>query len=421
MLRSSSQQQSNRPGMRIDAQLHYNRPISEFKGDSVVIGCSQNHTFVGHVDRPHQDPKAFYSIDANPKNNADFVFNINDPLPQEFKNRFHFTFLECMPISTYGLALESSESDDLEIKSDFKPHPGFQNILDMTHHDGMILIISVPRYKHARISLYQHGIKYIELANGKAIIFSKNQKLTLPETLEKAAALSLAAYATINNAVYLNGDENCNILRFCNIAYKDLPSFALKSFESESQASLQSSSTLLGDLLNKAAESKDITEENCKIIKINLVDFITTTKVNEKILELFDMLTNPETWVPLPTNTWDEIISLMKAQLLMIALKNSAVNFDPSAICRHEPASKTLEKLSILKDNKIINTDSTKLSKTYCTLFSTSKTKAREQLDKILSCEDENKKNILIEEAFDLTCSVIQQAIRQIPSLSQAL
>src|SRR5438309_618062 len=86
----------------------FNRPLPDFKGDSVVIGCSQYHSFCKKKLLLHADSNFFYSIDSDKKQKADFVYDIGNPLPSEFKNRFHLTLLEDIDFTAYSDADEYS-------------------------------------------------------------------------------------------------------------------------------------------------------------------------------------------------------------------------------------------------------------------------------------------------------------------------
>ena len=79
--------------------VQINRPISNFSGSGVVIGCSAQHSFCG---TELHDGDNFYSIDANSEQNPDLVMDIRDVLPTGFEKRFQLTMLEHLDFQAYN-------------------------------------------------------------------------------------------------------------------------------------------------------------------------------------------------------------------------------------------------------------------------------------------------------------------------------
>ena len=174
----------------------HNRPIEEFTGSGVVIGCAQP---CWGNKKLHDNSSEFYTIDRDSEMKPDLVFDITHPLPSQFHQRFQLTLVENIDAQAYndftGLGMFSSTST---------PKPadgivGFKNIWDMTHAEGFIVIVGCPRNKDCRQQIYARNLKYIELTTA-SILIPKNQQLDLIQIQKNINALPSALQNTIEQA-----------------------------------------------------------------------------------------------------------------------------------------------------------------------------------------------------------------------------
>lgn len=202
--------------MRKQMKSKANREISQFKGDAAVIGCSNNHSYCDKKNLFHPERDNFYSIDMEADQGPDFVFNMTNTLPEELKDRFKLTLVECIDFIAYN------EPINKRMRSK-NGRNGFQNILDITQHDGVIVIIGCPRLKEYRNELHQRQLKYIELDDkNECILIPKNQELSIEELQENISQMEPYIVTSINNAKILNESKPKEPFVFCNENYETM-------------------------------------------------------------------------------------------------------------------------------------------------------------------------------------------------------
>ncbi len=185
------------------------RSISEFNGQGVVVGCSHKHSFCN--GEHHQGESNFYTIDLNPAQSPDLIFDITHPLPAALQSRFQLAFLECLDYKAYN---------DNPERNFYHGAQGFQNIWDMTTENGFIVIKGCPRLKEYRQQVATRHLNYIELDNmGECVLIPKNQALSYDNVIEQIEKLNPAFKKTINECKKWKGGEVNPRSGFCDLDY----------------------------------------------------------------------------------------------------------------------------------------------------------------------------------------------------------
>jgi hypothetical protein len=188
-----------------------NRPLSEFNGAAVVIGCSHHHEFCEKTLHPKSED--FYSIDFQESNKPDFVFNIQGELPEDFYARFHLTLIENLDVNAFSDLYKSVSSTTRDSQQ------GFVNIAMMTHNDGFILWIGCPAIKEFRKPIYDAKFKFIEL-NDETILIPKDRTLSIEKVKESFFKLNPACQDSV-----IQQKSNLN-WQFCTTPYEQLPTIS---------------------------------------------------------------------------------------------------------------------------------------------------------------------------------------------------
>lgn len=201
----------------------FNRPIDEFKGEAVVLGCSHKNPTCSKRGAFHPE-NLFYTIDLAEEMKADCILDIEHPLLENLKNKFKFTLLEHLPYSAYNhrLHMRRMNKKTYLLMNNFYStaeesfHPGFSNVLSMTMTDGFIVILGCPPQKEFRSELAKRNPKYLEFGpNNDHVLIPKNQALSLDEV--KAQIKLLQIY--FNPILSPKEQEQ---LVFCNQAFEDM-------------------------------------------------------------------------------------------------------------------------------------------------------------------------------------------------------
>ncbi|MFC3909821.1 hypothetical protein ACFORL_12135 [Legionella dresdenensis] len=189
----------------------FNRTISDFPGQCVVIGCSHTHKLCQNKQL-HADPQSFYTIDINPEHHPDAVLNITQPLPAALEQRFRLTVVEQLDYYAYNASAQLGQAGP----------QGFHNIWQMTAPDGFILITGCPREQKYREQLYSRYLRYIELnESGNAILIPRDQSLAIITIRRKLKTLKSDLQALIKHARTDNRNK-LSALKFCELSYENL-------------------------------------------------------------------------------------------------------------------------------------------------------------------------------------------------------
>ena len=192
------------------------RPIHEFQGNAVVVGCSHLHSFCETSQVFHASSSEFYTIDIDPQHRPDLVFDITKPLPVDLKNRFKLTLVEHLDNHAYNNLKWASLSGE-------EGTVGFDNIWEMTAADGFVLFVGCPRVKEFREQICLRDLKVIELdKNGETVLICKNQKLNQKEIQQHLDILPPALKSTIYQAILLKAPNPFKI----KFSVVDLPFFS---------------------------------------------------------------------------------------------------------------------------------------------------------------------------------------------------
>lgn len=211
--------------------------LSDFKGNSVVIGCG--HAY--YKDSPnkhrcqkaHGDAKEFLLIDSNKDAKPDLVFNITDNLPPALCNRFELTIMEGLPFFAYS----NDEDFCVEAKGG---QQGFKNAWDMTKNNGILLIAGCSRTKTFRKNIYDFKLKYLELDNS-TIIIPKDQTINITDLENKIkdskllcnvieVYLNLRYDAQLRQYPSLYQHISKKIFSYCELSYESLPNWKETQF-----------------------------------------------------------------------------------------------------------------------------------------------------------------------------------------------
>lgn len=149
------------------------RSLTEFLGTAAVIGCGWKQEHCGHRDRVHADSTLFYTLDCNEEVAPDCIYNIENPLPVEFKQRFTVILLEHLPYFAYNSV------------------DGFNNIFNMAEENGYIIIMGCPGRHQLdyRRQIKERNLRYVEL-NNSTLLIPKNQQITINELIKQIAVLN---------------------------------------------------------------------------------------------------------------------------------------------------------------------------------------------------------------------------------------
>ncbi len=195
----------------------FNRALSAFKGSAVVVGCSHGHTFCNKG--LHQGEDVFFTIDRNGEETPDVIFDITKKeLPEELRERFKLTLLECIDYTAYNASPDHQGNDE--------GIQGFNNVWDMTSEDGFIVIVGCPPEKNFRERIVARNLKYIELDNDKAsILIAKNQALNIHEITEQLENLDQPLKKSIHKIKNLKQTRREAELKFCDTPYEQMDGF----------------------------------------------------------------------------------------------------------------------------------------------------------------------------------------------------
>jgi hypothetical protein len=188
------------------------RSIGDFHGLAVVIGCTHFHNYC-RTPHLHENQEVFYTIDLSAYQNPDFVLDINDKLPADFKNRFKLTLLENLDCTAYNKTMIRKNEGEA----------GFNNIWEMTAEDGFIVIVGCPRQQEFRESVTRNKLNYIELdTDHMCILIPKNQNLSFEEVQIQIEKLEPVLRNTIDHAKkHRNATPNLES-NFCKFPYKNM-------------------------------------------------------------------------------------------------------------------------------------------------------------------------------------------------------
>jgi len=188
----------------------------EFQGKGVVIGCSQSHSLC--KQEFHKETNHFYSIDFNPENKPDFVFDITRKLPKGLESKFKLTFLEHLDYYAYNNHLTN------ETKTEGTK--GFDNIWAMTAEDGFILIHGCPRQKEFREQIAKRQLYFLELdAEHDCVLIPKNQTLTFDQIMDNINKLPQPFKCVIEKTKTYKGAQPNSEVTLIQASYDSLPAF----------------------------------------------------------------------------------------------------------------------------------------------------------------------------------------------------
>jgi|GEM_PF-3758981 len=204
----------------------FNRAITEFTGNCVIVGCGRNHSRCDYSLHPNS--KDYYTINIDNTCNPDYVFDLTSSnLPTALNQRFFVTLTEHLPYYAYN-TYETGFMPRNNGESQFDGHLGFNNLMTLTKPEGFILICGSAPNKEFRKSLYPDGsnpIKYIELHH-LLLLIPKNQNWDI-ETIKQTVKQNIFLQDLITKAALKNQVNSVpiNDWTFCPILYKDLKTF----------------------------------------------------------------------------------------------------------------------------------------------------------------------------------------------------